>query len=392
MAASPLEQINIVDFDANEYVTSQRIIYSAITERMNIGFVRGDGTFATGLSGVGNYRFYFPFGSNTGWYGNAGEPFIPFSVSENETMINRGVRNYISKQSILDDVGTNVSQLQKFTWVVGSAHSVWTYLGVTDEVPEFTIPCQEFLEIMYRFITECLTYVATSNINDLTRNLDIRIQGIFDDVSGTVSTKNKYTYAQGDSAIESDILDPVAFGVDELYSTSSYTNFPLTNSAENRMCYINILPKVPNAGLYDDFQVEAKFMQMTRIFDYSDIKSAIGIDGLPLSTKYYVNYSNGHNQIDGVTYDELLEETISHDVTGDIVENLLGIPSATANDKLTSNPMIPALPATIGDFASYDFTPTVYLQKNTSGIVSLFSNANVFHDWDGEGGFEYYTP
>ena len=392
MAVSPLEQINMTDLDANEYVTSQRIIYSAITERMNIGFVRGDGTFATGISGVGNYRFYFPFGSNVGWYGNSGEPFIPFSASENSTMINRGVRNYVSKQSMIDDLGTTNTQLQKFTWVVGSAHSVWLYLGVTDEVPEFTIPCTTTLEIMYRFITECLTYVATSNINDLTRNLDIRIVGILYDVAGTVSTKNKYTYAQGDNAIETDILDPSSFGVDELYSTSAYTNFPLTNSAENTMCYINILPKVPSGGLYDDFQVEAKFMQMTRIFDYSDIKNAIGIDGLPLSAKYFVKYINNHNQIEGVTYDELLEETISHDVTGDIVENLLGIPSATANDKATGNPMIPALPAAIGSFASYDFSPAVYLEKNTSGIVSLFSNVNVFHDWDGEGGFEYYTP
>ena len=404
MAASLLAEYDFDNLDTVVPVVVIKALCIATQERYNIGVAGKAGTFQTS-NGNNLYSNIFPYKSNTGvkWTLNSNDPLGDFTFEVSE-MIRRSLSKYANIIQ-WNDADTNHSTMagsnQAFLFSAAASDPV-TYDNIFFEVsgytsyPDLSVFAPAEVKKWYDMIT-LLKYVArfTGVSND-----DYKIyEGEFDQESGLPFFTTDRDFGKGGDWYGMDATSSTLTAVtsttqfddwraanNSLFSTFSQTydesvdtagTYPPSSWAET---YITKLRRDATTGDYLCFN---RSFQLTCVGDWTDFKSALGVTGRPLSYKYQQAVTTSESFPTGQDTDM----GFPYSTTGNNQRYYCDLTVTAVGDKdeiLIDYGITPAtLPVNVTDIAAGEII---------QASVSIDSGANFLEFWDGDGGFDYYTP
>jgi hypothetical protein len=365
MADSLLDVVDWDNLDSSEYVTAYRVLMSATSERIAIGAMRSDGSYTSGASSPFNpqgWQDAFPWASNDGEYGNDGEPYIPLTTQDCEDFLSKATELFIDHENITNLLGTNVHQVTRWTEARIFSHfsiSAW---------PDLSILNATDLKKWYDILTGACKYISPLWGQTSSPKYIYQWSGIFDGsragAGGIASLYAEKDYAGNLANFNTDYGD-------------LYTG-PEVEDTDSGLTY------EPNCGrpywitAGSPSTLKALIYQTAIKLDYSTARSVIGFNGDPLSAEYYDNYSSNTTDY-AQDVNELFENDLIFDFTSDIL-------TATVEEPTITNPISGGLPSPSEAY--------VINRKNVNNDSSKFGFVayRLIVNWDGEGGFDYYTP
>jgi len=349
MATSLLDAVDWNDLTKAEYVTAYRILMSATSERVGIASV-----FVAG-SDPNNWGDAFPWASNSGVYGNDGDPYVPLTKAQCKSFLSAACFAYIDEPNIANLLGTDVNKVTRWTEA-----RVFSNFSIT-EWPDLSILNKDDLKKWYDILTGACKYFSPTGVPTY------QWTGIFDGSrTGTGdSLKAEKDYAGDSTAFNSDYGSLYSGPVQE--DTNSGLDF---EPNLERPYYITASDTTST--------LKSLIYQTDMTYDISVERTAAGFNGDPLSAKYYDNYAfNSSDYVQAA--DELFENNVTFSLSTDIL-------NVTVLEPSIANPISGGLPNPAELY--------IIRRKNINFSTSPagFVLQRLILNWDGDGGFDYYTP
>lgn len=415
MAASLLADIDWTNLDSAEMTTAVKVLCIAMQERFNIGAMNMDGTYSTSGTPANpsddTLKDMFPYKTNTPrWPLNDGDPLIDYTNNQAAQddlvhLIQNAAQHYADIEK-WNDAATNKDSGDTRFVLSGAADAPGTYdnrlLEVTGYTtyPDLTVMAPEEVKKLYDMVV-IMRYVVRNTQATLRSNVhrvfggefDVSQAGNFSEGddgdganyynSGSSSDVTPITNTTPYSAFEtgnSNLFGSSAASFDE--STDSGTYEPPFFGGVDQPYYIKLVVTSGKAG----YRNLIRAFQTHFVIDWATPKTAVGFIGKPLEYKTQNNMTSLTNTFPTgfdtnfnypattTAVDERYWETVTISTTLEVV--------TVKRDNLLVGVTLPAAPNSL---AASD---VIEVDPRMGGNLIVFQ----LEDWDGDGGFEYYTP
>ena len=397
---SPLADIDWTDLDSGEMTTAVFLLCKALQERYNIGRSSITGSFFNNPGEPHRYTFPSTATPNPSWELNDGDPLEDWS-QEVEDLFEECIRFYIDtdKNDALIGSAYNANWLKTYADDADApltyANRLFEKTGYTS-YPDLSVYAPEEVKKFYDMVTTLKvthdTYVSTigTRINDNYLIFD----GEFDkDQStgfGIDETGADYyggaTRGEGGEAVTNTTpFTDFKTGNGNLFGsgTTSFNEDTDTGTAPNWYTPYKLnVGRLSSGGNYWNWMRSAR---VTFVVDWTDVENNLGITGRPLDYDESIDYINTITENyptgqDPATGTPAGEDVVYRRSIESVTTNVNKI-SIEVNDQIT----VGTMPTNITDLSNGDIIDVeIVLGNNIRGIF--------YENWDGDGGFEYYTP
>ena len=416
MAASLLDVVDWDNLEGVDIPIAVSVLAQATQERFNIGTVDRDGGMSNtpGVNPSITLRDKFPYKSNTPIYTvNEGDPLIDFT-DEVEELLREMIPLYADIEK-WDDADTDSSTDTTLFNLGNDADAPGTYDNRLFEVtgytswPDLSVYAIEEVKKWYDMIVELKYIVRQSGL----RNDDYVIyNGVFDVEADAFGTANQdgAEYFSNPQLVPVDTGIPIAdTSVYDLFEPANVALFGTLPSQFDESTDTGTFPPLPFQGgsgigstVYDvraSRSVSTTYVswirawETTYVTDWTDSVAAIGFIGKPLSYKNQIAArfsasSSVPSFTPVITYPESTTADLQRYYTSNVVTRVGEIDTIAVDQKLT--PI--TVPTTLAAFTSNNQEVENNIVLFGSSNTLLFSDFQFLEDWDGDGGFEYYTP
>lgn len=413
MATSPLAEIDWDNLTSAETTTAVKLLAIATQERYNIATVDKSGGMRV-VSGIGTLpvsdRNKFPYKNNSPIYTlNAGDPMVDLSIDV-AYLFARMIHLYADIEK-WDASDTNKEDSITLYNLSLPADDPMTYSNRLFEVtgyttyPDLSIGAPEEVKKWYDMLDACKYVVRNSGVrsNGFHNDDYLIFDGQFDPSTEGALNVNEdgAEYFGGDPTLFSgtpiadnsvyaafktgndDLFGIVPTQFDESTDTGDFPpSFPFDNVYQIRAARTN-----------DKYFSWVKSWKLTYVTDWTESIAAIGFTGKPLSYKNQckVNHtlsSNVPSFTPVYTYPASTTADSQRYYTTNVVTRVGNI-DEIAVDHLLS-PI--TVPTNIGAFTSNNTFVVAEIEIEERNNSLQFGSSQMIEDWNGEGGFDYYTP
>lgn len=424
MAASPLAQIDWTDLDSADLPLAVSLLAVATQERFNIGTVSRSGGMRSniGIFDIAD-RDIFPYKSNDpDWTLNSGDPLGNFTA-EVESLLSDIIKVFADTEK-WDDAATDKETNSNIYVLDGAADAPGTYDNRLFEItgytsyPDLSVYAPEEVKKWYDMIAVCTTIFRRSGIE----NDDYFIyDGVFDTESvgffngnpdgaeyytAQVNPKDNPRTPIADNTVYAafDTANTALFGTTPNQfddSTDTGTTPPDRSGGGSGVGprFYDMDATVSRVVVPDDYDNWQKSWKVTYVADWTDSISAIGFTGKPLSYKNQLKADHTT-----VLFNTTFTPTITFpaSTTADLqryyttnVVTQSGDKDEIAVNHLLSPMTMPATVAALNATAiitNSDVGVGGNINVVSSSGETGFSDTQFLELWNGEGGFDSYTP
>jgi hypothetical protein len=395
MAASLLDGIDFDNLPSEVPAVAIKKLAIATQERFNIAIVRTNGTKSSFFNTIFKY---FPYGANTNpeYVLNEGDP-IPDLTSEIETLLGFCANLYADVEK-WDDAATNLETGSTSYRLSDTADDSGTYDNRLFEItgytsyPDLSVYAKEEVKKWYDMLTELKYIHRSSGFNLGTGSYHI-FKGEFD-----VGTNPFYST---DDPLG---IDANFYGIDETdpnledpSNTTPYTDMVTANTNYQTSTAAIHNEDIDGSFTYDTSPYSVRFRRDgsgdyisclraftdTHVLNWANIRSTVGMTGKPVSYKRQARVTISETFPTG----EDTNMSYPYSTTGDNQRFYCDLSITEVSDTteieidLDINPA--TMPANLTDIGANELV-------QVSTTVSY--PGNWLENWDGEGGFDYYTP
>jgi len=409
MATSLLAGYNWADLSAEEMTSAVQALAKATQERCNIGFCSMSGTYSTSGSpsfpSEDTLSKIFPWGGNTSlkWELNIGDPLTDLS-QDVQDMLYKCAQNYADIEK-WNDADTNKTVSSTLWNLLGVADAPLTYDNRLFEItgytswPDLSVYDKREVKKWYDMLTEMkYAFRDIGNTND-----DYLIfEGEFDQDAEPFYNadddlgRGAEWFAPSDPT-DSAYVDPA--------TTTPYSDFKTANSGlfgtfsttyNEDTGTAGTYPPYNNARIYSavfkrdtsgDYACYIRAYKMTHVGDYTDFKATTGTSNKPISYKYQTQIEISENFPTG-------EDTNMTYPQGTTADNQRYYCDLTVTENGDNNEIEVDFDVTTATFPTN--LTDIASDESVTGIFELGGASTYRYRflefWDGDGGFEYYTP
>ncbi len=367
MAESPLAEINWDNLEGQHLITAVNLLQLAFAERMNMAQLIG------AFRIVNNLNLY-PFLDNSPRIGKKNWP-VMWGSSVPATNMRAILGNYLSETKLNNVLGTSPNNGFRELNVRLDQDTLLTDLGVTltgnraTEYPRMDIITTENVRFWYDLITS-LKYIlvdfahggAGSNINNH-RWLSSYAEGISGDI-----------HIEFFDAITDLRYGPALPNPNPLVNLGPDWDGLWDNSVKVKQLIPNSQPAMKIR--YESFGISSQFADVTAIktysrFDTSDYDNT-GLGGAPIDIRTYGSYGDQETST--------APATAWAESNGYFEDKIIQLPTAERN-VIAGNIVERSIPFDVPSNPNVDFVSK-----------TILTNHGTYENWDGEGGFQFYTP
>lgn len=401
MATSLLAGYNWSDLAAEEITTAVKALAIATQERFVCSSCRVNGTFQTsGTPSDDSLKNIFPYKSNSSvkWKLNDGDP-LPDLSGDVQDLLSQMLNNFIDFDKQDNLLGTNSTLLKTFA---SAADAPGTYdnrlfekTGYTSW-PDLSVYDKREVKKWYDMLTTLKwSWRAYGGGVSPTADTHVEFNGVFD-----TEQAKFYTVDQNGAemyGIDNTNYEPVTnttpysnFKTDlaALFGTTtdSYNNYSGSGTYEPDQNYPYNL-RIARQSTDGDYMCWNASFYPTYILDWDSIETATGLTARPIGHKMYViisqlvnSFPSGHDTnfaypSTTTAEDELYEATCTLNRVSNVDEVAIDLDFSPVD-----------VPTNITDIAAGE---SITVKATIAGMGGQFV---IFENWDGDGGFEYYTP
>jgi hypothetical protein len=386
MAASLFAVIDWDNMTYNELVTACKLLMSATQERVTIGQMPLNQKLGSNLD-------VFDWGNNTPAYKlSDGDPLI-LPNSTIESMLNTIAANYVDIAKTEDFIGDSVSFIGGMVKRLNASADDPSYpnrlleLAGYTSYPDFSDTVTTHEVKKWYDILGIAKYVGrTKNISTTTNTYTrVRVDGEMDKTNSGATNYLNWSEAYGTSPASG-----------RTTTSTEWSNFDTAHAdlfgegdeefwfEEGEGVGQDFRRVYTYRAEYDStgYNCWARGLKYSMVLDYSLLHTNAGGSGLPIS---YKAYSLLDFTIDGTDTTNGFTAPTFNKTEDVIYEATLTTSTASAVVTVTETPEIneAGIPST---------APTPASTTTSRAFVEQYMNNFLIEDWDGDGGFEYYTP
>jgi len=416
MAASPLAQIDWTNLQSADLPLAIKLLATATQERFNIATVDRDGGMRSVVT-IGTLsltdRRRFPYKTNTPLISmNEGDPIFDFTFTVGD-LLDKMIRLYADIEK-WDTADTDSEGNADTYTLYGDADDPGTYDNRLFEItgytsyPDLSVYAAVEVKKWYDMLVVLKYIFRQSGL----RGDDYLIyNGVFDVEAEAFFSSNidgaEYFVSQvnpqdnpetpiADSTVYDAFEDAnvALFGTlpdqfDESTDTGTTPPEPFESESGDGSTIYNLLASRSS----DEYVSWLRAWETTYVADWTDSIAAVGFTGKPLSYKNQIRAvftasSSVPSFTPVITYPESTTADFERYYTSNVVTRVGDIDKIAVDQKLTPITVPTSLSAFTGN--NQEVLADITLQGSSDTLE--FSDFQFLEDWNGEGGFEYYTP